>query len=135
MHRELGLAERGFLSCQNSPREAKAGCLLIFQRQFGFWGSRSQSGKLRLLFRFWGIKVASWQVAALVWVLGDQIELWPGQSQSLSGQSTTLAPDGRQDNLASCLAPYQAVIMGNNLPNCLPDIGAVIGWLWAVWPT
>ncbi|KAJ7730050.1 hypothetical protein B0H14DRAFT_2640308 [Mycena olivaceomarginata] len=92
-------------------------------------------GKLQPLFGFWGIKVASWQVATLVWVLGDQIELWPGQSQFISGQSTMLAPDGRQDNLASCLAPYQAVITGNNLPNCLPDIGAVIGWLWAVWPT
>ncbi|KAJ7924544.1 hypothetical protein B0H13DRAFT_1863945 [Mycena leptocephala] len=43
-----------------------------------------------------------------------------------------LAPDSRQNNLASCLARCQATIMGNNLPNCqlAIDIGAGFGWLW-----
>ncbi|KAJ6623853.1 hypothetical protein B0H10DRAFT_1943632 [Mycena sp. CBHHK59/15] len=32
---------------------------------------KSQPAKVRLLFGFWGIKAATWQVAISVWVLGD----------------------------------------------------------------
>ncbi|KAJ7504674.1 hypothetical protein B0H11DRAFT_2187102 [Mycena galericulata] len=57
--------------------------------------SMLQPGKLQLPFGFWGVEVATWQIATSVWVLGAQIELWPDQSRSLSGQSAKLAPDGR----------------------------------------
>ncbi|KAJ7922621.1 hypothetical protein B0H13DRAFT_2267452 [Mycena leptocephala] len=86
-------------------------------RYLGSGGSKSQAGKLRLLFGFWGIRLSC--VA------------WP-VTQSLSGQSTALASDSRQNDLASCLARCQAAIMGNNPPNCQPDIGAGFGWLWTV---
>ncbi|KAJ7430478.1 hypothetical protein B0H11DRAFT_1942950 [Mycena galericulata] len=114
---------------------------------------------LRLLFGFWGIEVAAWQLATSVWVLGDQgcnlascdFCLGSGGSRSQAGKlrpwfgfwgirlSCGLA--SRNLFLASrqrlplmvgrttwpVVLPLSAVITGNNLPNCLPDIGAIIG--------
>ncbi|KAJ7739292.1 hypothetical protein B0H14DRAFT_2638312 [Mycena olivaceomarginata] len=62
---------------------------------FGHQGASGWSPrKLRPLFGFWGIDVVAWRAATSVWVLGEQIEIWPGQSQLLSGQSRMLWPDG-----------------------------------------
>ena len=38
----------------------------------------------------------AWQAATSVRVLGEQIEVWPGQSQLLSGQLRMLWPDGNR---------------------------------------
>ncbi|KAJ7791916.1 hypothetical protein B0H14DRAFT_3160653 [Mycena olivaceomarginata] len=79
-----------------------------------------------------GLTVVAWQAATSVWVLGEQIEIWPGQSQLLSGQSRMLGSIvAGQPGQLSCLC--RGFIAGKNLPNCLRD--GVLGWLWAVWPT
>ncbi|KAJ7790355.1 hypothetical protein B0H14DRAFT_2626078 [Mycena olivaceomarginata] len=67
------------------------------QLLFGHQGtSGSSAGKLRPLFGLWGLDVVAWQAVTSVWVLGEQIEIWPGQSQLLSGQSRMLWPDGNR---------------------------------------
>ncbi|KAJ7495770.1 hypothetical protein B0H11DRAFT_1910514 [Mycena galericulata] len=67
-----------------------------------------QPGKLRPLFGFWGIKVATWQVATSVWALGDKSRnlSQPGKLRLLFGfwgiKVVTWALGDQGRNLASC---------------------------------
>ncbi|KAJ7938537.1 hypothetical protein B0H13DRAFT_1851486 [Mycena leptocephala] len=77
--RLYGLGLEGLASCNlclgsGGLRSWFCNLRLLFGHQ---WASGSSPGKLQPLFGFWRLDVVAWQAVTSVWVLGEQIEIWP----------------------------------------------------------